>query len=84
MHLNVKIPIYKRGNSFTRDADICTVYVKENNATDDSRLNALKLNNKRLKKIVTFNELTTELGILSPCKYDDTDFLISLHEKLIK
>lgn len=76
--------IYKRGNSFTRDADICTVYVKENNATDDSRLNALKLNNKRLKKIVTFNELTTELGILSPCKYDDTDFLISLHEKLIK
>lgn len=76
--------IYAEGNSFTRDADVATVYVKNGeNSAEDLRLSALQKTSKRLKRVMTFDELTRELNVTTADKFDDSEVLIALHEKLV-
>lgn len=75
--------IYLEKNSFTRDADLCTVYVRLNeNELNDSKLLIVQQTSKRIKRIITLKELQQELNIIKCKKYDDTKLLTSLYEKL--
>lgn len=75
--------IYRRGDSFTRDADLCTVYVKGKNESTDLRLSQIKSSSKRLKKIIDLHELTSFLKISKTNVYDDSEFLSLTSSKLI-
>ena len=76
--------IYLKGNSFTRDADVCNVYVKCGNEESDQRLTLLKTTSKRLKRVISLEDLFAELDINEVKRYDDSLFLAEFSEKLIK
>lgn len=73
--------LYLRGDCFTRDADICTVYVKCDEYESDQTLIRLKDTSKRLKRVIGYGELKKELGINEIKKYDDSRFLARISKK---
>lgn len=77
--------IYSNGNSFSRDADICNVYVKSiEDETGDDRLQQLRQTSKRLKRVITLSTLKKELGVTASDYFDDSEILTEYHTKLIK
>ncbi|MDD6902259.1 MAG: hypothetical protein PUI94_00055 [Eubacteriales bacterium] len=75
--------VYRSGNSYNRDGDVCTVYVTKTSNDEDERLSAIKQTSKRLKRVISFEELKKELNVEKAETFDDTKFLIDFHEKLI-
>lgn len=73
--------LYLRGDCFTHDADICTVYVKCGEEEKDFTLARLKSTSKRLKRVIDFDSLKKELGITEIKKYDDSRFLAYISRK---
>lgn len=75
--------IYRNGNSYNRDGDVCTIYVTKTANDEDERLSSIKQTSKRLKRVISFDELKKELNVEKTENFDDTKFLIDFHEKLI-
>ena len=73
--------LYARGDCFTRDADICTVYVKCGEEEKDQTLARLKATSKRLKRVIDYDTLKKELGVSEINKYDDSRFLAYISKK---
>ena len=75
--------IYRNGDSYNRDGGICTIYVTKAHNDEDERLALIRQTSKRLKRVITFDELKKELNVTKADSFDDTEFLIDFHEKPI-